>query len=250
MGEGRITIDEKECYLLTHGHKFFHNADFVNVDTYKKLFEDIGLDGKTIVNVGAGFALSSAYKGITPMVEAISSLGQAVTLIPVDYDHIRTKSWLLLDTNKKESNDAVNLEPVTGDARSLPFKDNSLDGYLSTNLINESRKLETELSFVRKQIGEAYRVLKQGGFLVMSSFGYFWYRLKDGTVIFNGNIDLKEIVERDQIEEIIKKIGFSSVSQISLDEHEIQETIKQRLTRKDGTVECGVREECAFIAIK
>ena len=40
---------DKEDFLLEHGHNFFHNADFVDVETYKNLFRGFDLNGKTIV---------------------------------------------------------------------------------------------------------------------------------------------------------------------------------------------------------
>lgn len=250
MGHGRMSINDKELYLIEHGHKFFHNADFVSVDTYEKLFRGFDLNDKTIVNVGADFSIHDPSSiEVNPMTEALSVINPKCTIIPLDYSHTRTKSWLLLDT-KGANNDNIHLEPVTGDATSLPFQDSSLDGYLSSNLINEPRGKETELTFVRKMIGEAYRVLKPGGFLVITSFGYFWYKLEDGTIIYNDNVDIDEIVEKEMVKTIFEKVGFSAVTEIHLDKKAITEAVLGRSKRRMDAAKCGVREECAFLVIK
>lgn len=250
MGHGRMSVADKELYLVEHGHTFFHNADFVSVDTYERLFRGFDLNNKTIINVGAGFSIHHPSSvEVNPMTEAISNINPKCTVIPLDYLHTRTKSWLLLDT-QGESNDNIHLEPITGDATALPCKDESLDGYLSANLINEPRGKETELTFVRKMISEAYRVLKPGGFLVVSSFGYFWYKLEDETIIYNDNIDIDEIVEKEMVKIIFEKVGFSAVTEISLDERAIEEAVLGRSKRRMDATKCGVREQCAFLAIK
>jgi SAM-dependent methyltransferase len=181
LGSGRMSEAEKREYLESHQDKLHHNADFVSVETYIDLFKKIDLTNKIVVNIGAGYSVSPLHYGaMNPVTMAISKIGVPMTFIPVDYNHDRTKSWLLLDTHDPKKNDLIQLEPVTGDATHLPFGDSSLDVYISTNLINEPREDELESNFVRRMIGEAYRVLRPGGSIVLSSFGYVWHRNADG----------------------------------------------------------------------
>jgi SAM-dependent methyltransferase len=246
----RMSREQKKSYLVENGHKFFHNVDLVSAKTYQEIFAKLDLDGKTIINVGAGYSISPNYNGTSPIIEGLNEVAPNVTLIPIDYDHNRTRSWPLLETNDLDKDNNIKLEPVTGDATSLPFKDNSIDGYLSTNLINEPRKVETESVFVKKMLAEAYRVLQPGGFIIVSSFGYIWWKLANGQIIYNDAIDIEEIVEKDKIKRLMIEAGFKDITEIALDQNEIDLTLKSRLEKNPNAIEAGIRDECAFFAVK
>lgn len=246
-GGNRMSEAEKVLYLKTHGDSLFINADFVSVETYRSLFSSLNLRGKTILNVGAGSAISN---GMSPIIEALDANGEEVVCIPVDYKPERTKSWDLLDTNDSSREGVVTLEPVTADATALPFPDGSVDGYISANLINEPRVAESEVQFVKSLFAEAYRVLVPGGFIVISSFGYFWWKTKEGEVLYNDLIDIEEMVSAQQVEQYLREAGFAHIDPIPLDSKEIQEAIQERRTRKQTTADAGVVEACAFFARK
>lgn len=251
LGPSRnMTVDQKIEYLIDNGHKFFINLDLVSSSTYQGLFESLELDGKTVVNVGAGYSLGPGYNHSSPLAEAMSKVNPNIVYIPVDYNHARTRSWPLLESIDGKDDGRIKIEPVTADATSLPFKDGSVDGYLSANLINEPRVGESELVFVKKILDEAYRVLKPGGFIVLSSFGYFWWKLKDGQVIYNDSIDIEEIVDKDKVRQLLIATGFVDITELPLDEAQAKEAIKERLERNQNSVEVGIRDACAFFARK
>ncbi|MEK7604456.1 MAG: methyltransferase domain-containing protein [Patescibacteria group bacterium] len=251
LGSGpRMSEEEKVAYLKEHMNLLRINVDFVSVETYRALFASLDLEGKTVVNVGAGTAIGGSYNGMSPLMEALNSLDEKVVCIPLDYSHTRTKSWDLLDTDDPAKDGPVTLAPVTGDATALPFADASIDGYVSANLINEPRKDESEVVFVKKLLAEAYRVLSPGGFIVLSSFGYFWWKTADGKIVFNDLIDEEEIVSVAQIERYLRDAGFTEIRPIPLDQTEIQEVIAERRARKSDAVDTGVSEACAFFARK
>jgi SAM-dependent methyltransferase len=251
LGDGRrMDVKQKQEYLESHGHNFFHNADLVSTETYKSLFSELDLTDKTIVNVGAGYSLSGSYNGLNPMVEGLSQSRPKVVYIPLDYNHDRTKSWSLLESNDESKSDRITLEPVTADATALPLADESIDGYLSSNLINEPRKEESEYKFVQDMLAEAYRVIKPGGFIVLSSFGYFWWELDNGQVIYNDSIDIEEIVEKEMIYKIMARVGFEEIKELPLEQSEIELLIQQRLERHPDAIKAGIRDACAFFARK
>jgi|CXWL01.1.fsa_nt_gi SAM-dependent methyltransferase len=249
-GGKRMSVGEKITYLKEHGNSLRINADFVSVDTYRSLFSSLDLRGKTIVNVGAGSAIGDSYSGVSPIMEALDANDEEVVCIPVDNQHPRTKSWDLLDTDDPHREGAVILAPVTADATTLPFQESSIDGYISTNLINEPRPEESEVTFVKSLFSEAYRVLKSGGFLIVSSFGYFWWKTEEGEILYNDSIDVEEMVTVEQIERYIREVGFSQVESIPLDTKEMQKAVQDRRARKQGAVDAGVVEACAFLARK
>lgn len=251
FGHGRMTVEEKRSYLENHKEILFHNPDFVSMESYEALFRTLDLDGATVIDTGAGYAVSLGDGGgLSPKIRALNTINPHMTLIPVDYEHDRSKSWLLLDTQIEADNNNISLEPVTADVTRLPFADGSIDGYLSSNLVNEPRKLESERVFVTRMFKEAYRVLKPGGFLILSSFGYFWWKLKSGMIIYNDNIDVEEIIEKEQLRKILVESGFTNIQDIELSREALEKSVHERLERRDDAIETGVHEACAFIAKK
>ena len=250
LGDGRMSKEQKAQFLRTHQNEkalFSRSYDFVSHETYEQLFEKLDLNGKTVINAGAGFSLSG-YE----ITHGLQVANPEVTLIPFDYIHHKTVSWLLLEKEEKdETNDSIQLEPVTGDVEALPFKDNSIDGYTSVNLINIPVVYITAENFVRTMFSEAHRVLKQGGFILISSFGYFKFIYKDGSVDYNNQINEDAVLTSETIKEILSQTGFTEIQSIPLDDEAIRDSRQVKNSRKGKEIDAvEVVEPCAFLAFK
>lgn len=64
-------------------------------------------------------------------------------------------------------------------------------------------------------IVEALRVLKPGGFLVLSSFGYMKSGYHDGKTVFNDGLRQEDIVTLREIEELLEKCGFDDIREMA-----------------------------------
>lgn len=260
FGEGRMSVAEKQVYLERYGERLHGHADFVSMDTYKAALERFDLEGKTIVSVGAGYSINPNNKEqpLNPFVATLGEINARTTLIPIDYDHDRTQSWLLLDTHEKNKSNLIVLKPVTADALKLPFHGATIDGYASINLLNEpreNRNLQEE--FIQGVLNEAYRVLKPGGFLIISSFGYFWWK-ENGKVLYNDGIKSEEIIPKESILNIVRRTGFTDATELELDVSATEkfkklihlERVKGALPENEIEGSVGIQEACAFVAIK
>lgn len=261
FGEGRMSVAKKQVYLERYGEKLSSNADFVSMDTYRTALERFDLEGKTIVSVGAGYSINPNNKEqpLNPFVATLGEINTHTTLIPIDYDHDRTQSWLLLDTNDPHKNNLIVLKPVTADAIKLPFPSAAIDGYASMNLLNEPRTdADSQEKFIGDVLCEAFRILKPGGFLIISSFGYFWWKNERGKVFYNDDIKPEEIVPKDSILDIVHHVGFTDVTKLGLDINATdkfknviyREKLKGVSPENEIKGAVGIQESCAFIAVK
>lgn len=253
LGHGKMKVREKEAFLKENSHLMFTNPDFVSQETYTEYLKGEKVKGENIAIVGAGFPFAGGDFNST--IKALSKLeADGATLLPVDIKENRARSWLLPDKKGRKGEIGPEIEPIVADATKLPFANNSIGGYISTNLVNEPNKTEGEIPFVRNMLNEAYRVLKPEGFLIISSFGYIRYEKDDGTVVYNDNIDSEEIVPEDVVERLIKEAGFQIVKPMPLDHNEILKSIKRGRERSEqGPVhyaKINIHDACAFFAKK
>lgn len=244
----KMPTEEKAAFLETHGRKIFTNYDFVAPETYQRVFSSTDLEGKNIVLAGAGYPFDGS--GASNLTKALGKIKQNTNIIPLDISHTRARGWLLVDEDKKGDERGPELSPVVADATSLPFADNSIAGYVSANLINEPNKEMGELRFVKNLIEEAFRVLAPGGFLVLSSFGYFKYTDKTGHVFYNDNIDIEEMVPTELIEKILASTGFTKIEKLPLDEMEALGAIKNKRATVTAVEKVQIIDACGYVAYK
>lgn len=92
------------------------------------------------------------------------------------------------------------LQVVTGDAESLPFKDDSFDTVVATFLI-------VHLKDLRRFFDEAYRVLKNGGLFLVTNINQ---RKAPAIKTSEGLIEIKSYYHRPEaVVESLKELAFS-----------------------------------------
>ncbi|MBI4085466.1 MAG: methyltransferase domain-containing protein [Candidatus Liptonbacteria bacterium] len=217
------------------------NLDPIAPETYRKIFEKLVRPGDKIINVGAGFSVdvTGIFNGLNEeILEACTK--KNATLIVMDID----QKSLLTHKDLKELTDNENLQVVRANGLKMPIQDGSIGGIVSTNLINcpeperDLRKQASEL------FDEAARVIRPGGFIVVSSFGYAAEgKDKEGKIIYNNRIKEKDLLTLDEIEKIIASKGFSGITKLDVD-REREEFLKENLLQ-NPTKEAG-----GFLAYK
>ena len=101
----------------------------------------------------------------------------------------------------------------------MPIEAASVSGIVSSNLINcldLRMKLEKQAD---KLIEEAQRVLRPGGFLLLSSFGYAAAG-KDGQGrnLYNNGLKKEDVLTLKRIEEILLSKGFADIAELDIDQ--------------------------------
>jgi|GEM_PF-6798159 len=188
------------------------NCDFISLKTYESIFSKFDLKNKRIFDLGAGFLPISPQAS-----EYIAALpSQNLNLIPVEINELRIRSWNLAKMENANPSEST-INPVRGDMFKLPFPDESFDGGVSINVINNFRKLEA----VPALLEEIRRVLKPGGFLILSSFGYYKCT-KEGQVFYNNDFKENEIITSNLVQASAELVGFSRIERIPLDPAKIK----------------------------
>ena len=246
--ESRMSINDKVRFVRENHQDFIYYPDFVSAETYRKIFETLEVAGKTILNVGAGYSVRQEEGDV--MLDGLLKSNQTdVTLLSTDLDFKKSKSWLLFD------NKQIKFKPVVTDVLSLPFEHSSIDGYVSVNLVNDSRGFEVnERDFIKKSLLEALRVLKVGGFIIINSYGYFSHMDKNGNTLINNDPKYYEgkVVKAKEILNMVTASGFSHVVSIPFDTRSIdyQISLFKDTQKIPHDVEVEVKEACAYIAFK
>ncbi len=192
--------------------KIGSNSDFISVATYHSIFSRFDLKGKKIIDVGSGFIPISSQAA--PYTKGLPAKG--LTLVPVDINELRAKSWHLANPTEPSPGQTM-VRPVQGDMFKLPFKDDSFDGGVSINTLNIAKTTEQAVEILM----EIHRVLKPGGFLILSSFGY--YEFTDGEKLYHNNdFTEDEMIDGRVVGSLARNLGFSGIENINLDPEKIK----------------------------
>ena len=129
--------------------------DFLEVDEYRKAFKEYfgSLDffsQKNYLNIGVGYR--------DKIHDVLKESGANITNVDISPDVV--KYW-------QERGEKV----LLADAFHLPLIDNSVDGIISTNLINTSATMNAE--DLLELFQEFRRVIKKKGHFIQSHFGFY-----------------------------------------------------------------------------
>jgi ubiquinone/menaquinone biosynthesis C-methylase UbiE len=174
-------------------------ADYNKKEKYLNSFEKDKLipllgdvKGKTILDVGAGTGRAAA---------PLAKMGAEVTALDVS-------EQMLKELKKKNSK----IKTVVGDAESLPFPDKSFDAVVAVFLI-------VHLKDPARFFDEAYRVLKDGGMLVVSNINQ-----KEPPEVKTsvGVIKIESYYHRpEKIREILESLAYDIKNEIFVKENDV-----------------------------
>ncbi len=218
------------------------NHDYVGIETYRRLFSKLIQPGDTILNIGAGLAVDLTG-GLNHLNEEIRSecLKKKAMLVAVDIHHEN----LLTHQNVKTFTGNELIQSIEADGTKLPFADESVSGITSSNLINCPSEDITLHEQAKGLIREAWRTLKPGGFILLSSFGYIFVTNDSEGPMYNNDLRKKDFLTLKQLEQILLSEGFQNISELEVDEEQYN-NISRVLQLKDTEVS----EVGGFIAYK
>lgn len=221
-----------------------YNDDFLSGDTYKRIFDQFGnLKGKKIIDAGAGLVYLAVPHGSSylPQLE-----GKGAHVIPIDIYEQAIQTWNL----HRDDNSPDKVTPLRANLFKLPFKDSSIDGFVSANVLNLNwhKYGYNAHEIVPIFLTEMKRILKKGGQGVISTFGYYAYHLNDGRTVYNNNIPKEQIVSSSEIHHIASQIGFE-VTDLALDPKRMEYSLRHA-EKKPEVLRMEIVEPAAFLLKK
>jgi ubiquinone/menaquinone biosynthesis C-methylase UbiE len=191
--------------------KVHNHPDYVERDIYKNVFDTAGLKpGDTVLDLGAGCINLNLDNSYTSELEH-----RGLIFVPVDDDISAVESWMLHPYHQRGKNETV-VRPISADIRELPFADESIPFALSINVVNSP--LENEKVFLQEMLTELYRVLRDGGQLLISSFGYYKMKNSEGTFFYNDGITEDHFVTIEDVKRAAERVGFGSFEDLPISE--------------------------------
>lgn len=186
-------LNSEEGYNLA-ASRYDEKEGYLNTFEQKKLLPLLGnIRGKRILDVGAGTGRLA--------VELAKFPGAEITALDVSSE--------MLEQLKKKNQ---HIECVVGDAENLPFVSGSFDVVVAAFLV-------VHLKDPRRFFDEAYRVLKDGGWLVVTNINQ-----KDPPTVktSQGDIIIESFYHRpEKIRQILESLAFAIDQEIFVKEREV-----------------------------
>lgn len=209
---------EKDALNKEPGERkiIYRNADYVNVETYARLFARLGVRDTVLLDLAAGDLPADEREIFPSYVSALT--GRNVRLIPIEKEEERIRTWK--DFPGMWYSDKVRHQGIRADVLHLPIKDGVIPGAISLNYVNSFTERAREQT--KKFLTEAFRVLRPGGFLIISTFGYVCTLDSQGHMRVNDKIPFDQFVTTEMVMELAKEVGFSSSEKVPVDQRIIE----------------------------
>lgn len=206
--------------------KVSFNPDPISKETYIRIFEKLIEKDAVVLNIGAGFAIDPVG-GLNSLNETVLAECEekGARLLIIDLE----KGNLFSHQDLKEAVQAESLLPIYALGQKLPLSDASVSGIVTSNLINCPAPNLTLKDQAAELITEAFRVLRPGGFILISSFGYILESISSsGEKQYNNDLKERDLFTLKQLEHMLDSKGFVRISELEVDsdrEHSIQEKL-------------------------
>ncbi len=191
-----------------------YNTDPIATETYERLFDRLVHKDDVICNIGAGLAVDPtqiANHLNRSIWEATKRKEAHLVVADISHDNLITHK----DLKEVTLDDHVSV--VEADVLKLPIPDASVIGIVSSNLINCPSDTMSLKEQAEHLFDEAVRVLRPGGFLLLSSFGYLPLESDEKGVVYNDDIRESDILSLRDTEKLLESKGFINISELDVD---------------------------------
>lgn len=201
---------------IAHGMEFSPagiNVDPISKEDYRALFSKYVHTGDVVLATGVGTTdvLRVSNHQLNELTDVTKLKGAKLLVSDFEYASVTTHK------DYKELRKDAHVHVLTADAMQLPLADSSVNGMVSSNLINCPPYWFTGKSMTLREqsqllLREAFRVLKPGGFLVATSFGYFEDgKDKHGRTLYNNDLKEDDILGLKEFEILLDQARFTDI---------------------------------------
>lgn len=214
------------------------NLDPIEKGDYLASFSKRISRGDIILSVGSGMVDVTGIINhqLSTLIEVTKEKGAQLLISDIKHSNMTTH----LDNKELRDDDHTHI--LVADATNLPLANESVNGVTSSNLINchtlESNRVNSMKEQAMSLLQEFWRVLKPGGFVMITSFGYVRFKNKDGSVTYVDDVDPKDVVTLKDLYKYLENIGFVDIRELLPSDERIKEA--RHLTSDiDHSVEAG-----------
>lgn len=205
----------------------------ISAEVYHHLLARYINPGDTVMNIAPGIAFDPTGTVNHLNVEVMRMCKEkGATLVVLDLSHEN----LLTHLDVKVLTESSDYQIVEGDALQIPIKDEAINAVVSSNFYNCPYERISLKEQAAAFVDEIWRILKPGGFIALTSFGYAIVGKDEcGAPIFNDGIQESDIVTIEYLEGLLHQKGFKNIREIEVD-HERLALSQQNFVHEGGLV--------------